>query len=170
MLPTLKGIKAEGLDYVGFLYFGLMMTEKGPYVIEYNARFGDPEAQAILPRLMTDILEICKSCNHKSIDKVDIRWDNKESACICLVSEGYPSKYKTGFTIQGLDRLQHEHDEALVFFAGVRAGDSGLETDGGRVLGITCLDGGGLAARKAYEAASVLSFAGMRYRTDIGLV
>lgn len=165
--PTIQGIVADGVDFRGVIYFGLMFTKKGPYVLEYNARMGDPEAQAVLPRLNTDLLSVCKACEMVGLDKIDIKWDNKWSACIILASGGYPGAFVTGGVIKGLDDISEK--DALVFHAGTKAENGGFVTNGGRVLGITAFgENREAAVAKAYDAVNRINFEGMRYRTDIG--
>lgn len=168
-LPTIAGLKAENVEYKGFLYFGLMLTSRGPYVIEYNARLGDPEIQAILPLLRTDILKVCSACDNKTLDKLKISWDNVKSVvCVVAVSGGYPDGYEVGFPVLGLD----SPELGIAFHAGTKmivGKTDEYVTAGGRVLGVSCLgDSTSEAARRAYDAISRISFRGMRYRSDIG--
>ena len=163
--PTMAAMKAEGRPFQGVIYFGLMLTEEGPKVVEYNARFGDPECQALLMRLDTDLLEILEACVKGTLDQLDIRWKDEAACCLVLASGGYPLAYEKGKTITGLDQVQ----DAVVFHAGTAEKDSQIVTNGGRVLGVTAL-GKGLdkAIQNAYDAAKPIQFDQMHFRTDIG--
>jgi len=170
-LPTLRAMKAEGRPFKGCLYFGLMLTPKGPAVIEYNCRFGDPETQAVLPLLETDLLEIMLSVREGSLGRLPIRWKVSAAACIVLAGGGYPGNCDTGLPICGLNESgQISGIDAAVYHAGTKRGEDGFVTAGGRVLGVTAT-GAGLreAVENAYAAAAEISFEGMRYRKDIGL-
>ncbi|MFN6963278.1 MAG: phosphoribosylamine--glycine ligase [Pyrinomonadaceae bacterium] len=167
--PTLSGCLREGFRFRGVLFLGLMMTVDGPKVLEYNVRFGDPETQAILVRLETDIVEICEAMLDGSLDRLDIRWKPGSSACVILAAEDYPAKPRTGDAISGLDAAA-AIDGVTVFHSGTARGVSGeLVTAGGRVLGVTAsardLDA---AIALAYAAVSQISWDGMQYRRDIG--
>jgi phosphoribosylamine--glycine ligase len=165
-LPTIRALKAEGRPFQGVIYFGLMLTADGPKVVEYNARFGDPETQAVLSLLDSDLLEIFQGCVSGALDKVDIRWSAAAACCLVLASGGYPVAYESGYPISGLDEVK----DAVVFHAGTRRADNGaLVTAGGRVLGVTAV-GGTLeqAIQKAYAGAAPISFQGMHMRRDIG--
>ena len=167
--PTLRGCKVEGFRFRGILFLGLMMTEAGARVLEYNVRFGDPETQAILVRLETDFVEICEAVLSGSLDKMDIKWREGSSACVILASKGYPQKPQTGDAIRGL-KAAAELENVTVFHAGTKRNDEGeFVTSGGRVLGVTAT-GGDLseALARAYEAVGKISFEGMQYRRDIG--
>ncbi len=170
--PTVDALRAEGRLFQGVLYFGLMLTRDGPKVIEYNARFGDPEAQAVLPRLETDLLDIVEAVIDRRLAEVLIRWSPRPTCCVVLASGGYPGKYGTGLPIEGLDAAAALPD-TLVFHAGTRfRGDPAerrYETAGGRVLGV-CATAGDLesAIDRAYDGASRIAFPGMHYRKDIG--
>ncbi len=166
--PTLNAMKAEGRPFSGCLYFGLMLTPKGPYVIEYNCRFGDPETQVVLPLLETDLLEIMLAISEKRLAETEVRFSKGSAACVILASGGYPVKYETGKQISGLD-AEGQVPGATVYHAGTkRDGDSYL-TAGGRVLGVTCTaPDGEQAVRAAYAAAENISFEGMHLRRDIG--
>jgi phosphoribosylamine--glycine ligase len=164
--PAIDGMAAEGMPYVGVLYAGLMLTDDGPQLLEFNCRFGDPETQVVLPLLETDLLTICEACLAGTLDMLDIRWLNESCATVVLASPGYPQSYPTGLPIRGLDTCA---DDLLVFNAGtVRQGDC-LMTSGGRVMAVTAL-GPDLpsALKKAYAGVEHLSFEGMHFRHDIG--
>lgn len=167
--PTLRGCKEEGFPFRGILFLGLMMTDKGPKVLEYNVRFGDPETQSILVRLESDLVEICEAMIEGRLNEVEIKWKEGNSACVILASEGYPAKARTGDVINGVDEAAALPD-VTVFHAGTgRNAEGGLVTAGGRVLGVTAV-GNSLdtALAKAYEAAEKISWPGMQYRRDIG--
>lgn len=163
--PTMAAMKAEGRPFQGVIYFGLMLTEEGPKVVEYNARFGDPECQALLMRLDTDLLEILEACVKGTLDQLDIQWKEEAACCLVLASGGYPLAYEKGKPITGLDQVQ----DAVVFHAGTAEKDGQIVTNGGRVLGVTAL-GKGLdkAIQNAYDAAKPIQFDQMHFRTDIG--
>ena len=170
MLPTVAALKAEGRPFQGVLYFGLMLTKDGPRVVEYNARFGDPECQAVLSLLDSDLLEIMLACRNGTLDRLDIQWKEQAACCLVLASGGYPVKYQSGYPISGLDRA--EALGAAVFHAGTKKADNGdILTAGGRVLGVTAT-GATLeeAVERAYAAAKPVSFQDMHLRTDIGKV
>ena len=164
--PTIDAMRAEGRLFQGVIYFGLMLTAQGPKVIEYNARFGDPEAQAVLPLLETDLLDIVDAILDQKLADLPIRWHPGSSCCLVLASGGYPGSYQTGYPITGLDVLP---DDCLVFHAGTRRQDHQVVTAGGRVLGLTSikptLDE---ALTAVYAAAEKVTFQGMHYRRDIG--
>ena len=163
--PTMAAMKAEGRPFQGVLYFGLMLTAEGPKVVEYNARFGDPECQALLMRLDTDLMDIFEACVKGTLDQVDIRWKREAACCLVLASGGYPLSYEKGKVIEGLDQVA----DAEVFHAGTAEKDGRIVTNGGRVLGVTAL-GEDLesAIRNAYQAAQPIHFDQMHFRTDIG--
>ena len=165
-LPTIQALKAEGRPFHGVIYFGLMLTPSGPRVVEYNARFGDPECQAVLSLLDSDLLEIFLACREGTLDKLDIRWKGQSACCLVLASGGYPLDYKKGYPISGLEEAGKS---AVVFHAGTAQQDGQTVTSGGRVLGVTAL-GGTLeeAIANAYTAAKPISFTDMHFRTDIG--
>ena len=129
-------MNSEGRPFKGCLYFGLMMTPKGPKVIEYNARFGDPEAQVVLPRLKTDLVDIIKAVIDEKLDEVDIKWSNDNAACIVMASGGYPEAYKKGIEMNGFDE-NGQVDGAVVFHAGTKFENGKFYTNGGRVIGVT---------------------------------
>jgi phosphoribosylamine--glycine ligase len=164
--PTLKGIQKENIDYRGVLYFGLMITEKGPYVLEYNVRFGDPETQVILPRLENDLIEIIESIIEKDLKKMEIKWKAEKSLCVILTSKGYPGEYEKGKEIKGIDKVK----DVILFHSGTKIENGKIYTDGGRVLGITGLDKDMIKLReKVYKAVEIIDFEGKHYRKDIGL-
>lgn len=167
-LPTLHAMNAEGRPFKGCLYFGLMLTPDGPKVIEYNARFGDPETQVVLPRLQSDLLDILEAVADERLADVDIEWDNRAAACVVAASGGYPGKYAPGKTITGIPAAE-AHPDVTVFHAGTKLEDGTLVTAGGRVLGVTAL-GATLdqALDTAYAALHQIHFDGMQFRTDIG--
>jgi len=166
--PTVDALNKENRPFTGIIYFGLMLTKDGPKVIEYNSRFGDPEAQAVLPRLETDLLDIFMACVNQSLDKIEVKWSKSAAACVVLASDGYPVSYDKGFEITGLAQLEEERD-LYVFHAGTSLKDGKFITDGGRVLGVTGMGENLEAAlKKAYDGAAMINFKGMRYRTDIG--
>lgn len=163
--PTMAAMKAEGRPFQGVIYFGLMLTADGPKVVEYNARFGDPECQALLMRLDTDLMDILEACVNGALDQLDIHWNENPSCCLVLASGGYPLAYEKGKVITGLDQVQN----AVVFHAGTAEKDNQIVTNGGRVLGVTAL-GTSLdeAIENAYRAAKPIHFDQMHFRTDIG--
>ncbi|MEK7725111.1 MAG: phosphoribosylamine--glycine ligase [Acidobacteriota bacterium] len=164
--PTLEGCENDGFPLKGILFIGLMMTENGAKVLEYNVRFGDPETQSIMVRLETDFGEICQSILDQTLDKLEINWKKGSSACVVLAAENYPAKPKTGDRISGLENIS----DAVVFHAGtVKDKDGNFVTAGGRVLGITSY-GENLneTLNKAYSAAKQINWSGMHYRNDIG--
>ena len=167
-LPTIEAMKKEGCPFKGCLYFGLILTEQGPKVIEYNCRFGDPETQVVLPLLKTDLFTILKAVREERLSELDIQWSDGAAACVILASGGYPKKYETGFPIQGLDE-KGEYPGVVVYHAGTKRQDGRFLTAGGRVLGITGL-GKDLsqALEKAYGAVKTITFERAHYRTDIG--
>ena len=166
-LPTIAAMNAEGRTFQGCLYFGLMLTPKGPKVIEYNCRFGDPETQVVLPRLETDIMDIFDAINTGTLAQLDIRWRDKACACVILASGGYPKSYPKGLEITGLTDGQRAG--VTVYHAGTAQKDGKLVTAGGRVLGITALgDDLQAALDTAYAAAGEVHFDGVHYRKDIG--
>jgi phosphoribosylamine--glycine ligase len=167
--PTVEAMNREGRKFKGILYFGLMLTEDGPKVIEYNSRFGDPEAQVVLPALKTDIVEIFDAIIDERLDSVKIEWDDKAAVCVILASGGYPAKYATGFEISGLAEAEKDPD-VIIFHAGTKLESGKYYTAGGRVLGVTAVaDTKEHAREKAYAAVKKVSFEGMHYRTDIGI-
>lgn len=168
-LPTVKAMAAEGRPFKGVLYFGLMMTEKGVKVIEYNARFGDPETQVVLPRLKTDLVEIMEAVIDERLDEINIEWEDNAAVCVVLASGGYPVKYQSGYEITGLDEIA-KYDDLTVFHAGTKRDGDKLLTAGGRVLGITAV-GKTLdeAIKRAYEGVDMVTFKDCHFRKDIGI-
>lgn len=166
---TVDAMAKEGRPFKGVIFFGLMLTEKGPKVLEYNARFGDPEAQVVLPRMKNDILEVMEACIDGTLDKIDLQFEDNAAVCVVLASEGYPVKYEKGFPISGLERFEHA-EGYYCFHAGTSFDKDGrIVTNGGRVLGITALGKNLKEARSnAYEAAGWVDFANKYMRTDIG--
>ena len=164
--PFMKGITAEGFDYRGIIYFGLMITPAGPQVLEFNVRFGDPETQVVLPLLETDLADVLAAVAEKRLADTPVEWKRKYSLCVVLASDGYPGSYEKGKVIKGLRAKQKE---AQVFHAGTQTRDSDVVTSGGRVLGVTALGDSLEAARdKAYKAAGKITYAGKIFRKDIG--
>ena len=164
--PTVAAMEKEGRPFKGVLYFGLMLTPKGPRVIEYNARFGDPETQAVLSRLDTDLFDIFKAVIDEKLEDIDIKWADNAACCVCMASGGYPKAYEKGKEITGLDDVT----DSFVFHAGTAVKDGKLVTNGGRVLGVTAtaptLDE---AIQKAYADVKKIHFDKAHYRTDIGV-
>lgn len=166
--PTVDAMKAEGREFKGVIFFGLMLTPKGPRVLEYNARFGDPETQVVLPRMKNDIMDVIDACIDGTLDKIDLQFEDKAAVCVILASDGYPVKYEKGFVISGLDKFENK-DDYYCFHAGTKATDAGIVTNGGRVLGITAKGDTLKEARaKAYEATDWVSFDNKYMRHDIG--
>jgi phosphoribosylamine--glycine ligase len=168
VLPTVKGMAAEGRRFQGVLYAGLMMTEKGPKVLEYNARFGDPETQVIMARMRSDVVPVLEGAARGSLKDVKVEWTKEPAACVVLAARGYPESAETGRTVDVPDDLKGQED-VIVFHAATARKDGELVTVGGRVLGVTAL-GQNLdaAVQRAYQAVGRISFDGMHYRTDIG--
>jgi len=166
-LPTIRAMKAEGRPFKGVLYFGLMLTPTGPRVVEYNARFGDPETQALLPLLKTDLVDIFNACIDGTLADCKIEWHDGACACVVMASGGYPGNYEKGLPIEGLSKLPCD---VAAFHAGTANKNGQIVTNGGRVLGITArgetLDA---ALKRAYEGVSCVHFDGVHYRTDIGV-
>ena len=166
--PTMDAMKAEGRDFVGILFVGLMLTADGPKVLEYNARFGDPEAQVVLPRMENDIIEVMDACIDGRLDEVELRFQDNAAVCVVLASDGYPEKYEKGKVITGFEHFDGR-DGYYAFHAGTKAEGGNIVTNGGRVLGITA-KGSDLkeARKKAYAATEWISFEGKYMRSDIG--
>lgn len=166
---TVDAMKAEGRTFKGIIFFGLMLTEKGPKVLEYNARFGDPETQVVLPRMKNDIVEVFEACVDGTLDQIDLEFEDNAAVCVVLASEGYPVKYEKGFEVKGLETFK-DKDGYYVFHAGTRFDENGrLVTNGGRVLGVTATGRDLKEARKnAYEATNWIDFANKYMRHDIG--
>lgn len=184
--PTLKGFQEDGLDFKGVLFIGLMLSEDGPKVIEFNNRFGDPETQSVLMRLDSDLLEIFMAVTENRLSDIEIRWKDDRAVCVVLASGGYPGSYEKNKLIKGLDAVD---DDVVVFHAGTRFAPmpegskcasceddcdiktGAVVTSGGRVLGVTAVGKTHEEARKkAYENAGRISFEGMQYRNDIGMI
>jgi len=165
--PTVKGLQSEGREYKGVLYAGLVLTKEGPKVLEFNARFGDPETQVVLPRLKTDLVDILNAVIEGSLHKINIEWNNNSAVCVVAASGGYPGKYQKGKVISGLERLEKMKD-IIAFHAGTKFQDGKIVTSGGRVLGITAWgDTISKAKEKAYEGVEKIYFEDMYYRKDI---
>lgn len=166
-VPTIEAMNKEGRTFKGCLYFGLMLTPKGPKVIEYNCRFGDPETQVVLPRLKTDIMDIFDAINNETLADLDIQWSDEACTCVIMASGGYPKSYPKGIEITGL--ADGQLDGVTVYHAGTAIKDGKLVTAGGRVLGVTAL-GETLesALEKSYKAVEAIGFEGAHYRKDIG--
>ncbi len=168
-IPTINAMKSEDRKFKGILYFGIMITEEGPKVLEYNARFGDPETQVVLPRLKTDIIEIFNAIIDERLDEINIEWYDNAAVCVIMASGGYPQKYNTGYEISGIDEAEKE-ENVIVFHAGTKCENDIFYTNGGRVLGVTAIaENLDLAIKKAYEGVEKISFKGMHYRKDIGI-
>ncbi len=166
--PVLKELEKQGHPYVGFLYAGLMIVEGEPYVLEFNCRLGDPEAQAILPRIENDFLEIIQSAIEGQLKKVDLKERKESAVCVVMASQGYPGKYEKGKKIEGIEKAL-EIPDVIVFHAGTKRVGDEVFTNGGRVLGVTALDKDiPSAIEKAYKAVSLIHFEGAHYRKDIG--
>ena len=167
LIPTLNAMNSEGFTFKGVLYVGLMLTKDGPKVVEYNARFGDPETQVVLPLLESDLFAIMRAVREGRLADTDIRWKKESAACIVLASGGYPGKYESGKLISGLEDA--EAAGATVYHAGTKKTDAGYVTAGGRVLGVTALgDTLADAVHSAYAAAEKIHFEGAHMRRDIG--
>lgn len=167
MRPAISGLKAMGIKYKGVLYAGLIIDNGNPYVLEFNCRFGDPEAQSILSRLNTDIMDISMAITDERLSDINIEWSDEAAVCVVLASEGYPGKYKRGKVIHGLNDVR-DMDDVVVFHAGTAFNDNEIITKGGRVLGVTATgkDING-AKERSYEAVKRIHFEGMHYRKDI---
>jgi len=167
--PTVEAMAAEGREFKGVIFFGLILTEDGPKVLEYNARFGDPETQVVLCRMKNDILDVVDACIDGTLDKIRLQFEDNAAVCVVLASEGYPVSYRKGFEITGLERFGAESDY-YCFHAGSKTDEKGrIVTNGGRVLGVTAkADTLGEARRKAYEATGWVNFENKYMRHDIG--
>ncbi|MDE7333629.1 MAG: phosphoribosylamine--glycine ligase [Lachnospiraceae bacterium] len=165
---TVDAMAAEGREFKGIIFFGLMLTKEGPRVLEYNARFGDPEAQVVLPRMKNDIIEVMEACIDGKLDAIDLSFEDNAAVCVVLASEGYPVSYEKGFVIDGLEKFEGQ-DSYFCFHAGTKKTDQGIVTNGGRVLGITAKGKDLKEARaNAYEAAGWVNFENKYMRRDIG--
>jgi phosphoribosylamine--glycine ligase len=166
--PTVRGMAEEGTPFVGVLYCGLMMTPRGPEVLEYNARFGDPETQAIVMRLESDLVDALEACIDGRLAETEMRWSRGASACVIASSAGYPGSYKTGLPITGLGAAG-QVPGVEVFHSGTARVGGQLVTSGGRVLGATAAaETLGEALARAYQALAEIQFEGIYYRRDIG--
>ena len=165
---TVDAMAAEGREFKGVIFFGLMLTQEGPKVLEYNARFGDPEAQVVLPRMKNDIVDVFEACVDGTLDQIDLQFEDNAAVCVVLASRGYPVKYEKGFEIRGLENFKGK-DGYYVFHAGSRFSDGKIVTNGGRVLGVTALGKDLKEARaNAYEAVKWIDFDNKYCRSDIG--
>lgn len=165
---TMDAMKAEGRDFTGILFCGLMLTPDGPRVLEYNARFGDPEAQVVLPRMKNDIIDVMEACIDGKLDEVELEFDEQAAVCVVLASDGYPEHYDKGFVIDGLDTFK-DKEGYYVFHAGTKQTDKGIVTNGGRVLGVTAKGKTLVEARaNAYKATEWIRFENKYMRHDIG--
>ena len=167
--PTMAAMKAEGREFKGVMFVGLMLTEEGPKVLEYNARFGDPETQVVLPRMESDIVDVFEACIDGNLKNIDLKFDNGAAVCVVLASDGYPQHYEKGLPISGLERFKSENSY-FVFHAGSKFGPNGeVLTNGGRVLGVVAKSGDLKSARaEAYKATEWVDFANKYMRHDIG--
>lgn len=166
--PTVDAMAAEGRPFKGIIFFGLMLTADGPKVLEYNARFGDPEAQVVLPRMKNDIIEVMEACVNGTLDQVDLQFEDNAAVCVVLASDGYPVKYEKGIPMYGFENFKGK-DGYYCFHAGTKLKDGQIVTNGGRVLGITATGKDLKEARKnAYEATEWITFANKYMRHDIG--
>ena len=166
---TMDAMAKEGRPFTGIMFVGLMLTEDGPKVLEYNARFGDPEAQVVLPRMKTDIIDVFEACIDGRLEDIELEFEDNAAVCVILASDGYPEKYDKGLSITGFENFE-DKDDYFCFHAGTKKAENGqIVTNGGRVLGITAL-GKDLseARKKAYGAVDWISFANKYYRHDIG--
>ena len=166
--PTIDALSKEGRKFIGVLFFGLMITEQGPKVIEYNARFGDPETQVVLPRLKTDLIDIINACLDGKLDTINIEWEDYATSCVILASGGYPDSYEKGYEIIGLEECKNL-DDVFIYHAGTAIKDNKIVNNGGRVLGVMAkgetLD---KALEKSYNALNIVKFKDCFYRKDIG--
>lgn len=166
--PTVDAMAAEGREFKGIIFFGLMLTEKGPKVLEYNARFGDPEAQVVIPRMKNDMVEVCQACIDGTLDQINLEFEDNAAVCVVLASDGYPVSYEKGFPIEGLENFEGK-EGYYVFHAGTALKDGKIVTNGGRVLGVTAKGATLKEARKnAYTATEWIQFENKYMRHDIG--
>ena len=166
--PTVDAMKAEGREFKGIIFFGLMLTADGPRVLEYNARFGDPETQVVLPRMKSDVVEVFEACIDGTLDQVELEFEDNAAVCVVLASDGYPLKYDKGFPIEGLDEFRKQ-EGYYCFHAGTKFADGKIVTNGGRVLGVTAKGKDLKEARaKAYAATEWVTFENKYKRNDIG--
>ena len=165
---TVDAMASEGREFKGVIFFGLMLTPKGPKVLEYNARFGDPEAQVVLPRMKNDIIDVCEACIDGRLDEIDLQFEDNAAVCVVLASDGYPVSYKKGFVIKGFEKFKEE-EGYYCFHAGTKRTPEGIVTNGGRVLGITAKGSNLKEARQnAYKATEWIEFENKYMRHDIG--
>ncbi len=165
---TVDAMKAEGRPFKGIIFFGLMLTEEGPKVLEYNARFGDPEAQVVLPRMKNDLIEVIEACVDGTLDKIDLQFEDNAAVCVVLASDGYPVRYEKGLPITGLEEFK-KHDGYYCFHAGTKFDGEQIVTNGGRVLGVTAKGKDLKEARaNAYAATEWVKFDNKYMRHDIG--
>lgn len=165
---TVDAMASEGREFKGIIFFGLMLTEEGPKVLEYNARFGDPEAQVVLPRMKNDIIDVFEACVDGELDKIDLEFEDNAAVCVVLASDGYPVSYEKGFEIKGLEQFDNK-EGYYVFHAGTALYDGKIVTNGGRVLGVTAKGSDLKEARaNAYEATELIHFENKYMRSDIG--
>ncbi|MCR5597038.1 MAG: phosphoribosylamine--glycine ligase [Lachnospiraceae bacterium] len=166
--PTVDAMRAEGREFKGIIFFGLMITEDGPKVLEYNARFGDPEAQVVIPRMKNDLLDVIEACVDGTLGDVELEFEDNAAVCVVLASEGYPVKYEKGYEIKGLENFK-DKDDYFCFHAGSKFADGKIVTNGGRVLGVTAKGADLKEARaKAYKATEWIDFDNKYMRHDIG--
>jgi phosphoribosylamine--glycine ligase len=166
--PCIQAFRDRGIDFRGVLYAGLMITAAGPKVIEFNCRFGDPETQALLPRLQTDLVEVMLACANGKLSDIDLQWSNRSAVCVVAASGGYPGLYEKNRPISGLDELKDEED-VIVFHAGTRLEGDRVVTNGGRVLGVTAMhDSLEKAIKRSYACLDRIDFDGKHARRDIG--
>ena len=165
---TVDAMAAEGREFKGIIFFGLMLTQSGPKVLEFNARFGDPEAQVVLPRMKNDIIDVMEACVDGDLEKINLEFEDNAAVCVMLASEGYPVKYEKGFEIKGLENFEGK-DDYFCFHSGSKFDGDKIVTNGGRVLGVTA-KGDNLkeARKKAYDATEWVSFDNKYMRHDIG--
>ncbi|MGB9866442.1 MAG: phosphoribosylamine--glycine ligase [Bacillota bacterium] len=167
LVPTVRGLKSEGIEYVGVLYAGLMLTDEGPKVLEFNCRFGDPETQVVLPRLESDLVSLLEACVDRRLGSVPVKWSPSACVCVVVASQGYPGEYSKGMPITGMEEAK-KTEGVMLFHAGTAVENGRVVTAGGRVMGVTAVDTDiGRARAKAYEAVSKIKFGGMFYRRDI---
>lgn len=166
--PLINAMKAEGIKYKGVLYVGLMLTNNGPKVLEFNCRFGDPESQVVLPRMETDLVEVMEAIIEQKLDQTQITWDNRKAVCVVIASGGYHGDYENGKIITGLEEAKRIND-IIIFHAGTSFSNSNLVTAGGRVLGVTALgEQFNITISKVYEAVERIKFQNMHFRRDVG--
>ncbi len=165
---TMAAMKEEGRDFTGIMFVGLILTEKGPRVLEYNARFGDPETQVVLPRMKNDIIDVMEACIDGKLDEINLEFEDNAAVCVVLASDGYPESYEKGKLITGFENFE-EKDGYYVFHAGTKKTEEGIVTNGGRVLGVTAKGANLKEARaNAYEATKWIDFSNKYMRNDIG--